>query len=57
MNSDANEGLIKTIKRSVQLGFLIYASTTMLAFWFPIIALAINLLLWIVWISLSINAK
>jgi uncharacterized membrane protein len=57
MNSDANEGLIKTIKRSVQLGFLVYASTTILAFWFPIIALAINLLLWIVWISLSINAK
>jgi uncharacterized membrane protein len=57
INSELNENLIDSIKRSVQFGFVIYAATSVLVFWFPIIALAINLLLWIVWISLSITAK
>jgi uncharacterized membrane protein len=57
INSDINLNLINTIKKSVQFGFVIYAATSILAFWFPIIALVINLLLWIVWISLSITAK
>ena len=39
------------------LGFIVYAVSTVLAFWFPVAALTINLLLWIVWITLSINAK
>jgi uncharacterized membrane protein len=49
--------LVNTIKRSTQIGFLIYSVATILAFWFPIIALIMNLLLWIVWISLSITTK
>lgn len=57
INSDINVMLINTIKRSVQFGFVVYAASTLLAFWFPVIALVINLLLWIVWISLSITAK
>jgi hypothetical protein len=52
-----NVNMINTLKRSIQFGFVIYAGTTVLAFWFPIIALIINLLLWIVWISLSITTK
>jgi len=57
INSDINVMLINTIKRSVQFGFVVYAASTLLAFWLPVIALVINLLLWIVWISLSITAK
>ncbi len=44
-------------RRTVRLGFVVYVVSTILAFWFPIIALSMNLLLWIVWITLSINAK
>jgi len=57
INSDINFKLLNPIKRSVQIGFVIYAVSTLLAFWLPLIALAINLLLWIVWISLSFTAK
>jgi hypothetical protein len=49
--------LVDTIKRSTQIGFLIYSIATIIAFWFPIIALIMNLFLWIVWISLSITTK
>lgn len=49
--------MIDSIKRSTQLGIIVYIGTTVLAFWFPIVALVINLMLWIVWITLSINAK
>ena len=48
---------LHTIKKSVQLGFIAYVGSTILAFWFPVIALVINLLLWIVWITLSITEK
>jgi len=41
----------------VRIGLVIYLATSILAFWLPYIALAINLLLWIVWISLSIAEK
>lgn len=47
--------LIHGIRRTTQLGFIVYTISTALAFWFPMLALAINLLLWIVWITLSIN--
>jgi uncharacterized membrane protein len=49
--------MIDSIKRSTQLGMIVYMGTTALAFWFPIVALVINLMLWIVWITLSINAR
>ena len=49
--------MVNTIKRSTQIGFLIYSVATIMAFWFPIIALIMNLLLWIVWVSLSITTK
>jgi len=52
-----NVDLIYGIRRTTQLGFVVYAFSTVLAFWFPIIALVMNLLLWIVWITLSINVK
>jgi uncharacterized membrane protein len=55
--SEVNTELFKTLKRSIQFGFFIYAASTVLAFWFPILALVINLLLWLVWISLSITTK
>jgi uncharacterized membrane protein len=55
INSEINVIPINTIKKSVQFGFVIYSATLVLAFWFPIVALVINLLLWIVWISLSIT--
>ena len=57
LHSNVSFDMIDSIKRSTQLGMIVYIGTTVLAFWFPIVALAINLMLWIVWITLSINAK
>ena len=57
VRSEESIKLVNTIKRSTQIGFLIYSVATIMAFWFPIIALVMNLLLWIVWISLSITTK
>jgi len=57
LHQQINVDLIHGIRRTTQLGFVVYAISTVLAFWFPVIALAMNLLLWIVWITLSINAK
>jgi uncharacterized membrane protein len=55
--SEASIKLVDIIKRSTQIGFVIYSIATVMSFWFPVIALIINLLLWILWISLSITAK
>lgn len=57
IHKGVNLELIHGIKRTTQLGFIVYAISTVLAFWFPVTALIMNLLLWIVWITLSINAK
>jgi uncharacterized membrane protein len=57
VRSDESIKQVHAIKRSTQIGFLIYSVATIIAFWFPIIALIMNLLLWIVWISLSITTK
>lgn len=57
INSEKNEALLNTIKKSVKFGMVIYLASTVLSFWFPLVALAINLLLWIVWITLSIAEK
>jgi uncharacterized membrane protein len=57
VRSEESIKLVNTIKRSTQIGFLIYSVATIMAFWFPIIALVMNLLLWLVWISLSITTK
>jgi len=57
LHSHVSFEMIDSIKRSTQLGMIVYIGTTVLAFWFPIIALVLNLMLWIVWITLSINAK
>ena len=57
LHHNININVLDSTKRSVRLGFIVYAVSTVLAFWFPVAALTINLLLWIVWITLSINAK
>lgn len=57
LHQGINVDLINGIRRTTQLGFVVYSISTALAFWFPIVALVMNLLLWIVWITLSINAK
>lgn len=57
LHQGINADLIYGIRRTTQLGFVVYTISTTLAFWFPFVALAMNLLLWIVWITLSINAK
>jgi uncharacterized membrane protein len=57
IHQSVNAEVIYGIKRTTQLGFLVYTFSTALAFWFPVLALVMNLLLWIVWITLSINAK
>ena len=57
ISSEVSLKMVNTIKRSTQIGFLVYSIATIMAFWIPIIALIMNLLLWIVWISLSITTK
>lgn len=57
VHTESSIQLIHTIRRSTQFGFVIYSSTTVLAFWYPSVALIINLLLWILWITLSITEK
>lgn len=49
--------IIHGISRTTKLGMIVYTFSTVLAFWFPVAALIMNLLLWIVWITLSINTK
>jgi uncharacterized membrane protein len=55
--SEVSIKTVDSIKHSTQIGFVIYSIATIMSFWFPVIALIINLLLWIVWISLSITTK
>jgi uncharacterized membrane protein len=57
IRSEVSIKLFNKIKRSTQYGFVIYSIATIISFWFPIIALIINLILWIVWITLSITEK
>ena len=42
------------LKASNRIAIIIYASTTVLAIWFPFIALIINVALWILWVYLSL---
>jgi uncharacterized membrane protein len=57
IHSEIHLKLVNKIKLSTQYGLVIYSVTTVIAFWFPIVALIINLLLWLLWISLSIMEK
>ena len=57
IRSEINLKLVYKFKLSTRYGFLIYLITTVIAFWLPIVALTINLLLWLLWISLSIMEK
>lgn len=57
IQSEVKIEVINKIKRSTKYGFAIYSIATIISFWLPIIALIINLLLWIVWITLSITEK
>lgn len=57
IHKDVDISLIERTRRTTQMGFVVYSISTLLAFWFPIAALVMNLLLWIVWITLSINQK
>jgi uncharacterized membrane protein len=57
LHRNVSPDVLANTNRSVRFGFLVYTGSTILAFWFPIAALIINLLLWIVWITLSINEK
>ena len=57
IRSGINLKLVNKFKLSTQYGFVIYSITTVIAFWLPFVALTINFLLWILWISLSIMEK
>ena len=57
IQSEVKIEVINKIKRSTKYGFAIYSIATIISFWLPIVALIINLLLWIVWITLSITEK
>ena len=47
----------KKLKASNRFAFVIYSSTAILAIWFPYTALIINVAIWFLWISLSLNEK
>ena len=55
-NSFSSEEYYK-LKASNRIALFIYASTTVLAIWFPYIALIINVALWILWVYLSLFEK
>jgi len=52
----SNELYNKMVK-SNRFARVIYTSTTLLAVWFPYIALVLNVALWILWVSLSLSEK
>jgi uncharacterized membrane protein len=45
------------IKKSNYVALVIYTATTVLAIWFPYIALIINIAVWLLWVSLSLIEK
>ena len=45
------------LKKSNRFAFIIYASTALLAIWFPYTALIINTAVWLLWIYLSLIEK
>jgi uncharacterized membrane protein len=45
------------LKTSNRFAFIIYATTTVLAIWFPYTALIINVALWVLWIYLTLIEK
>ena len=45
------------LKASNRFALIIYASTALLAIWFPYTALLINVAIWFLWIWLSLNEK
>jgi uncharacterized membrane protein len=56
----SNAGSVKLynqFKKSNRFAIVIYASTTLLAVWFPYTALILNVALWILWVSLSLIEK
>lgn len=57
LHSSISADRIDKVWNSTKIGFLVYIMATAIAFWLPIVALVINLLLWIVWITLSITEK
>jgi uncharacterized membrane protein len=57
LHQSVNVEMIYRIRRTTKYGFVVYSLSTALAFLLPVVALAMNLLLWIVWITLSINSK
>jgi uncharacterized membrane protein len=48
---------IDKIWNTIKIGFVVYVFTTGVAFIYPMIALIMNLMLWIVWVTLSITEK
>ena len=49
--------LLNKIKKSNYSSLVIYTTTTVLAVWFPYIALIINVAVWLIWVSLSLIEK
>ena len=49
--------LLNKIKKSNYSSLVIYTTTTILAVWFPYIALIINVAVWLIWVSLSLIEK
>jgi len=57
LNSAFSPEEYNKLRRSNNFAFVIYASTTLLAIWFPYTALIISVGLWMLWIYLSLIEK
>jgi uncharacterized membrane protein len=49
--------IIKTNTKNASYGLILYPAITILAWWFPYVALTINVLIWIYWLYVSISIK
>ncbi len=56
-NSAFSPNEYNALKKSNHIAIIIYASTTLLAVWFPYTALVISVALWILWIYISLIEK
>jgi uncharacterized membrane protein len=54
IRADVPHSLLRRYKRSMPTGFLVYVATTILAIWLPIVALLINVSVWLLWIAMSL---
>jgi uncharacterized membrane protein len=54
LKPETNNKVLKKIRNSTRTGFFIYSIITITAWWLPVTALVLNVLTWLLWISVSL---